>query len=138
MNERTIYITDYDLHRLRALLDARGRLDGRDKQHLRDLRGELNRAVVVPSTEIPPDVITMNSRFRLHDLDTDAVAEYTLVFPGRADIGKGMLSVLAPVGTALLGRRELDEVTWAVPIGQKRFRIEAILYQPEAAEEYHL
>ncbi len=138
MNARTIYITDYDLHRLRALLSARGKLEGPDRQYLRDLRDELDRAVVVPSSDIPPDVVTMNSRFRLHDLDTDIAADYTLVFPGRANIQKGLLSVLAPVGTALLGRRELDEVEWAVPIGRKRFRIDRILFQPEAAEAFHL
>jgi len=72
------------------------------------------------------------------NLDTDELAEYTLVFPGSADIRRGRLSVLAPIGTALLGCQEFDTIEWKVPVGVKRFRIDRILYQPEAAEAYHL
>lgn len=136
--EKTIYITDHDLNRLRRLLDSKGRLEGRDQQYLRDLKQELDRAVVVAATDIPPNVVTMNSRVSLRDLDTDELAEYTLVFPGSADIRRGRLSVLAPIGTALLGCQEFDTIEWKVPVGVKRFRIDRILYQPEAAEAYHL
>ena len=136
---KKIYITDFDLNRLRKLLDANGKQpEGRDQQGLRDLKQELDRAVVVPSQEIPATVITMNSRFELRDLDTNDIAEYTLVFPGKANFGKGKLSVLAPIGTALLGCQELDTIEWQVPVGKKRFLVTRILYQPEAAEAYHL
>lgn len=136
MKDNAIYITDDDLLHLRRLLASKGKLDGRDKQHLRDLQRELDRAAVVPAREIPPYVLTMHSRFRLKNLDTGDVAEYTLVYPGEADISKGKLSVLAPIGTALLGYQELDTIEWQVPAGLKRFRIEQILYQPEAAEAH--
>jgi|SRR5690554_5792365 regulator of nucleoside diphosphate kinase len=138
MKDRTIHLTEFDLDRLKRLLAAKGSLDGPDKQYLRDLKDALDRAVVVPSTDIPPDVITMNSRFRMTDLDTGEESEYTLVFPGTANIVKGRLSVLAPVGTALLGRKESDVIEWTVPVGIKRFRIDKVLYQPEAAEAFHL
>lgn len=134
MKDQTIFITDDDMLRLRRLLETKGKLEGQDKQHLRDLKSELDRADVVPVGDIPPYVVTMHSRFRLKDLDTGTVGEYTLVFPGEADIRQGKLSVLAPIGTALLGYQELDTVEWTVPAGRKRLRIEKILYQPEIAE----
>ncbi len=135
MKDKPIFITDTDLRRLRRLLESKGKLEGRDKQHLRDLKNELDRAAVLPGSEIPHYVLTMHSRFRLKDLDTGDVGEYTLVYPGEADISRGKLSVLAPIGTALLGYQELDTVEWRVPAGLKRFQIEQILYQPEASEQ---
>ena len=134
MREQPIYITDDDLLRLRSLLASKGKLEGRDKHSLNDLKKELDRAIVVSAEEIPSYVLTMHSRFRLKDLDTGDVAEYTLVYPGEASINQGKISVLAPIGMALLGYQELDTVEWQVPVGLKRFRIEQILYQPEAAE----
>lgn len=134
MRENPIYITENDLQHLRRLLESKGKLDGDDRQYLRDLKRELDRAIVLPAREIPPSVVTMHSKFRLKDLDTGEVAEYTLVYPGEAKISQGKLSVLAPIGTALLGYQELDTIEWQVPAGVKRFRIERILFQPEAAE----
>ena len=138
MRDKPIFITDDNLHRLRRLLESKGKLEGRDKQYLRDLRNELDRAVVVSASEIPSYVLTMHSRFQIKDLDSGKVAEYTLVYPGEAEISQGKLSVLAPIGTALLGYQELDTVEWRVPAGLKRFRIERILYQPEASEVHAL
>jgi len=129
--ERTILVTRSDEQRLRRILASKGSLDG--KQNLRDLLMELDRAQVVEDDEIPADVITMNTRFELRDLDTGFVAEYTLVYPGEADFTRGKISVLAPIGTALLGYRELDTVEWQVPAGIRRLRIESVLYQPQAA-----
>lgn len=136
MRDPPIYITDDDLRRLRRLLQAPGILEGRDTHYLEDLLRELNRAVVVPASEIPFYVITMRSRFHLKDLDTGQVSAYTLVFPDEAPLFRGYLSVLAPMGTALLGQKELDTVTWHVPAGRKRVRVERVLYQPEAAAGY--
>ena len=76
--------------------------------------------------EVPPDDF----------LDDDSRMEVTLVFPADADIDAGKLSVLSPVGTALLGYAEGDTVEWEVPAGKRRIRIEKILYQPEAAGDF--
>lgn len=133
MEDRTIYVTDDDHRRLMELLASREEPDGRALAQEDDLRRELERAVVVPSAAVPRHVITMHSRFRLKDLDTGEVKEYTLAFPDEADVSRGKLSVLAPVGTALLGCRDLDVVEWQVPVGRKRFRVNALSYQPEAA-----
>ncbi len=63
---------------------------------------------------------------------------YTIVYPEEADIEHDRLSVLAPIGTALLGYRVGDEIAWEVPAGMKKIRIEQIIYQPEANGNYHL
>jgi len=127
----TLYVTERDRATLFRLITSRQPAN-QDVKSLVDLKGELERAVVVRPEEIPPSVVTIGSRVRLRDLDSGALGEYTLVLPGSADIRQGNVSVLAPVGTALLGQQEGDVVEWVVPVGRKRFRIEAVLYQPEA------
>jgi regulator of nucleoside diphosphate kinase len=127
---KTLYITEADRDILVRLLTSRQPAH-HDVKALVDLKVELERAAVVPPEGIPADVVTMNSVVRLTDLDTGKKGEYALVFPGHADFRLGRLSVLAPVGTALLGQREGDVVEWVVPAGTKRFRIDAVVYQPE-------
>ena len=67
----------------------------------------------------------------LRDLDSGEKETYTLVFPERADIASNRLSVIAPVGTAILGQRVGDELKWRVPAGWRRFKIVRVLSQPE-------
>jgi regulator of nucleoside diphosphate kinase len=104
-------------------------------ERLADLRTELQRARVVRSGTVPPDVVTMNSIIVFRDLDTNELETYTLVYPGDADIAKGRLSVLAPIGTAILGYRVGDEVRWGVPVGWRTLRIEKLIYQPERSRK---
>jgi regulator of nucleoside diphosphate kinase len=133
-----IYISEFDLKRLKELIKVAEEFgDKRDVQYLQELDGELDRADLVKPQEIPNDVITMNSTFRLRDLDKGEEAVYTLVFPGEADSAKGKISILAPIGTAVLGYRLGDTIEWEVPAGLKRFKVEEIVYQPEAAGDYH-
>jgi hypothetical protein len=75
----------------------------------------------------------MNATVRLRDLKTGAEETYTLVYPDEADIEANRLSILAPIGTALLGYRAGDVVEWPVPAGITRFRIEEVLFQPRSA-----
>lgn len=131
MSEREIYVTTQDRQRLEALL-LRPSQDS-DRGDLRDLVAELQRATVVAPTEIPADVITMNSSARLHDLDRGETLEYTLVYPAEADYSMGKISVFAPIGAAMLGYRVGDVIEWTVPGGLRRLRVEEVLYQPEAA-----
>jgi regulator of nucleoside diphosphate kinase len=72
------------------------------------------------------------------DMDTGKELVYSLVFPSEADSSNGKISILAPVGTAMIGYGVGDIIEWRVPAGLRRFRVEQILYQPEAAGEYHL
>ena len=133
-----IYITEFDRKRLKGLIKfAEERWDKRVSQYLRELDKELDRAEIVKPEEIPSDVITMNSRFRVHDLDTGEDFLYTLVFSGRADSASGKISILAPVGTAMLGYRVGDTVEWEDHGGLKRVKVEEIHYQPEAERDYH-
>jgi len=102
------------------------------------LQQELERARVVAPEEVPPDVVTMNSKARVRDVATNEEMTYTLVFPEQADIEQGKISVVAPIGTAMLGQRVEDEFEWQVPAGPVRLRVEEVLYQPEAAGHFHL
>lgn len=80
----------------------------------------------------------MNSRIKLRDVDTNEEMEFTLVFPGDSNVDEGKISVIAPIGTAILGYSAGDTIEWHVPAGKRRIRIEKILYQPEAEGDYHL
>lgn len=131
---RTIYITGPDMKRLRALLKS---LESSDEGR-KGLNAELDHARVVDSSEIPHDVVTMNSRVTLRDMDDDEVMTCTLVFPGKANADEGLISILAPVGTAVLGQRVGDVIEWPMGSGVIRLRVEEIHYQPEAAGDYHL
>jgi regulator of nucleoside diphosphate kinase len=134
MNTRIIYITEADRKRLRPLIEAMKN----SRDDIRALESELAQAEVVAPADVPPDIVTMNSRLRLRDLDTGEELTYTLVFPDQASIDDGRISVVAPVGTAMLGHRVGDEFDWEVPAGRVRFRVEELLYQPEAAGHFHL
>ena len=134
MSERNIYVTSDDRKRLQALLSRP--TEAMDRDDVSGLVGELQRAVVVPASEIPPDVITMNTRARLLDLDQRTTLDYTVVYPEDADFAAGRISVVAPIGAAMLGYRVGDEIEWVVPSGPRRLRVEAILYQPEAAGDF--
>jgi len=139
MDLRDIYITQYDLARLKELLQVVGISSaGRDRESLESLQREVDRAHIIETTAVPHDVVTMNSRVRLKDLETNAEKTYTLVFPSEADLEQRKLSVLAPIGTAILGFRVGDTVEWQVPRGMRNLRIEEIIYQPEATGEYAL
>ena len=82
---------------------------------------------------MPADVVTLNSTVRVIDLESSEATDYTIVMPGEANYEAGRISVLAPLGTALLGYRVGDEIEWDVPRGIRRLRIDAVLFQPEAA-----
>jgi len=133
MDSRDIYITDYDLTRLKELLEVGIGFAGRDRPCLQSLQGELDRAHIVEPAGVPPEVVTMNSRVRLIDVATNEEQVYTLVFPSQANLAHGKISILAPIGTAILGCRLGDTVEWQVPCGVRKLRIEEMLYQPEAA-----
>ncbi|HOX27164.1 MAG TPA: nucleoside diphosphate kinase regulator [Candidatus Krumholzibacteria bacterium] len=138
MADRKIYITAFDKVRLAELIAVAGQFGRYDREDLESLARELDHADIVQPREVPPDVVTMNSQVVLRDLDTSEQMTYVLVFPKDADIEAGAISVLAPVGTAILGYAKGDIVDWPVPSGIRRIKIEDILYQPEAAGDFHL
>ncbi|MCA9113840.1 MAG: nucleoside diphosphate kinase regulator [Planctomycetaceae bacterium] len=129
--QRQIIISQEDHERLENLFFSGFAAAFSDKLYLQSLRGELNSALVLPSDEIPPDVVTMNSTIRLRQLRSQEVETYTLVYPEDADIASGRLSVLAPIGTAILGYCVGDSIEWQVPSGVVQFKIEELVFQPE-------
>lgn len=137
--QTNIYITKPDHERLTKLIEiAREREGDANRQYLDLLEEELDRAEVVQQKDIPADVITMRSTVRLKDLETGEEMNYQPVFPTEANYDEGKISVLAPIGTAMLGYRRGDTIEWQVPSGVRRLRVEEVLYQPEAKGEYHL
>lgn len=96
------------------------------------LRKELERAFVVSSALVPADVATMNSRVRYRDEKEGATRTVSLVYPAEADAAKGKVSVLTPVGSALLGLSEGQSIEWDFPDGsRRRLKLEKVLFQPE-------
>ena len=134
----TIYITELDYNRLSGLIDRTRERNGTDREYLNKLEAELDRAEIVEPKDIPADVITMRSKVRLKDLVSGESNTYSLVFPTEADFAEGKISVLAPIGTAILGYRQGDTIEWPVPSGLRRLKIEEILYQPESAGDHDL
>lgn len=130
---RKIVITKADRARLGTLLEQAMYDRMVDRRYLDALEIEVERARVVDTAAVPADVITMNSTVRLRDLDTDELLEFTLVYPEEANAEQNRVSVLAPVGTAIIGYRVGDTIEWPVPAGKIRLAVEQVLYQPEMA-----
>ena len=125
-----IHITEIDQARLRNLVAY-------DETSTRfELEHEIERAIVVDPRQVPRDVLTMNSRAVLA-LDDEEV-EVALVYPEDAEDSTGRLSVCSGIGTAILGYREGDAFDWRIPDRTCRIRIGKVLYQPEAAGDFHL
>ncbi|MEX2169040.1 MAG: nucleoside diphosphate kinase regulator [Pirellulales bacterium] len=138
MKVREIFITEFDKDRLDELVRVAEDFGGEDRSDLQDLKGELARANIVVPEQVPASVITMNSTVLLRDIESSEEMTYTLVFPKNADIGRGTVSVLAPIGMAILGYAEGDVVEWPVPSGMAQIAIEKVLYQPESSGDFHL
>ena len=138
MSRREIYITQYDMKRLIKLIEDVQFSNSQDKDYLAELQEELDLAKIVASSDVPKDVITMNSQVCLVDQHTQKEEILTLVFPQEANISQGKISVLAPIGTAMLGYRVGEVFQWKVPAGERKLKVKNILYQPEDAGDYHL
>ncbi|NLL14665.1 MAG: nucleoside diphosphate kinase regulator [Fibrobacter sp.] len=136
--DKPIYVTENDMRKLRALVQSSRGSRKINEKSLQILETELNKAKVVRSEEIPSDVITMHSEVQLLDLDSNEETTYRIVYPNQADIDKGFVSILAPIGTALLGYSVGDIIEWSVPAGTAKWKVMKISYQPESAGDYQL
>ncbi|MDD5518955.1 MAG: nucleoside diphosphate kinase regulator [Candidatus Omnitrophica bacterium] len=105
---------------------------------IEDLASELDRAIIVEVDKMPDDVVTVNSKICLRDMDAGEDEIYEVVYPEDADIEQNKISVLAPIGTAVLGYKVGDIIEWKVPAGIRRLKIKKILYQPEASQNQHI
>jgi regulator of nucleoside diphosphate kinase len=127
-----LVITAQDLQRLLPILEQ----DGTPSSELLDW--ELHRATVVPQQHVPADVVTMNSEVIYEDVATGVRRTVRVVYPKDADPQRGWISVLAPIGSALLGLRVGQGIEWRLPPGPRRIRVVALRYQPEARGDFHL
>lgn len=121
MNREIIFIAQDDFRRLSAIAAAMPRHAHAGPGP--SLRDELARATTVARESLPPGVVTVNSRVRFVDDASGEEETYIITWPDRADGGVERVSVLAPIGTALLGYREGDEITWPTPGGVRQLRI---------------
>jgi regulator of nucleoside diphosphate kinase len=137
MTRNEVVITGADFDRLKRLVDS-PRYRVSHAALIQALRRELDRCEVVEPGNVPGGVVTMHTKLTARDLRTREPETFTLVFPEDADINEGRLSVLAPLGTALLGARVGQVVEFAAPAGVRRLKVEKIHYQPEAAGDFHL
>jgi len=126
------------MDRLTELIDGLRLSPKANQANLDLLEKELYRAVLVDPPNIPRDVITMNSKVIISDTESGEKTTYTLVFPSAANISENKLSIMAPLGMALLGYRTGDIIEWPVPSGVRKLKVDEIIYQPEAAGDYHL
>ena len=133
MNQPSIFITTKDAEKLRKLIREAYHSEYRGSDYLKKLAEEMEKASVVNPDQIPADVITLNSTARLVDQATNEEMVYTLVFPEDADVSLGKISILAPIGTAMLGYKTGDTFEWDTPGGKRTLRVQEIIYQPEAS-----
>ena len=133
-----IYITSEDKQRLEDLLMEVEASDPRKHGDLKALTEELHRAVIVDPKDVFSDVITMNSRAEMRDLESGESVAFTLVFPSEANIDEEKISVLAPIGAGMLGYRVGEDFEWNVPDGVRHMKVTKLHYQPEAAGNFDL
>ncbi len=130
-----ITISSLDAERLEHLLET---LPPADVVGRAELEAELARATIVEPQKMPPNVVTMNSTVQFLMAETHEEFELTLVYPKDVDGSGKTVSILAPVGSALLGLSQGDEIEWAKPSGgMTTVKVTAITYQPERAGEHH-
>lgn len=122
----SLLMTEKDADRLRSLLASCDGLRGIDDVHRLALEEEIEKATIVPRKKLPADVVTMHSRVRIVDMRTGEQLVYQIVYPHEANYAEKRISVLAPIGTALLGYSAGTEIEWKVPSGSRRLRIEAV------------
>jgi regulator of nucleoside diphosphate kinase len=134
-----IWLTEQDYTRLKNVIDERMRRSRTLEHEIETLEEILELARVVQPERVPGDVVTMNSRVQFRDLRTGEEGTVTIAYPTEADAAAQRISVLSPVGSALLGAAEGHELELPLPHGQtRRIRIESVLYQPEAQGDFAL
>ena len=124
-NRLVLLIDDYKL--LISYLNGGHSTTAFDRRNAEDLRIELKKAKLVNKDNFPEDIVRLNSKVRIKAEENDKVMELMLVTPDKADIKQKMISVMAPIGTALIGFRQGQKVKWQVPAGKKTFTIMEVI-----------
>ena len=133
MNEDVILITEKDLLRIKHILSFQ------KSEDFENLDLELDRAKIISDDIVPPDLVTMNSKVKFLNTQDNKEMVITIVYPSDANFAEGKVSVLASLGSALIGLRVGQEINWMFPDGKtKTLKILDVIYQPEANEHWHL
>ena len=135
--EKTMSITVNDYQRITGLIEFAA-LKNKSPEIADRLMKELKVAKTFPQDRISNNIVTMNSRALLREVSSGRQIEITVTYPQDADSREQKVSVFSPIGVALLGCREGDIASWRVPAGIGRFKIEKVIYQPEAAGDFYL
>lgn len=132
MTPEFITLTEMDYNRIHSLIEQQ-LLNPTPNKEIAILEEEIEQARILDFPEIPTDLVTMNSKVKYQNVTDGKENEITIVYPKSADSSRGLVSVTAPLGMALLGLREEEEIDWAFPDGSvKRLKVLKIIYQPEA------
>ena len=134
MTDPAIYVTAADAEKLQELIRNARRGEYRQSKYLEMLSGELARATIIDMGAVPPDVIIMNSQAILTDIETGEEMVLDSCFPEDADPIEGKISVLAPIGTAMLGYRVGDVFEWETPGGMSKIRVEKVISGTKASD----
>jgi regulator of nucleoside diphosphate kinase len=133
MNEDIIFMSEKDLLRIKHVLSFQ------HSKEYENLEIELDRAKIISDNEIPPDLVTMNSKIKFLNVQDNKEMIITIVYPSDANFSEGKISVLASLGSALIGLRANQEIKWQFPDGKtKTLKLLEVLYQPEANGQWHL
>jgi regulator of nucleoside diphosphate kinase len=136
IGQNTTVITDADLTRLEAMIRSLRTVGEPFRGQVNELRQHVRGARLVPAKEVEPDVVTMNSRVRVRDVESGRMETFTLAYHGEAEMFGDRLTVLSPLGIRVLGARVGDILEWDVPHGVRRLAVERILYQPETEKSF--
>jgi regulator of nucleoside diphosphate kinase len=128
IKKELILLTD-DYKLLISYLNGRGGKTAFDRQNAEDLHAELKKAKLVDKESFPADVVRINSMVRIKTQGREDVLEFKVVTPDKANIKEGRISVMAPIGTALIGFRKGQQINWEVPSGKKTFTILEVVNQ---------
>lgn len=120
---KPLILTKDDYNLLNAYLAGGNSTMSFDRNNAEKLQAELNKAKVVSKDDFPPDVVRLNSIVSVKAEDKNEIMEFVLVTPDKADVKAKKISVMAPLGTALIGFRKGQKVIWQVPAGKRTFTI---------------
>lgn len=138
MERSSIVLSRLDFHRINRCINEEQQSRTINGFEIQRLIYELSQAEIREPTAIPNDIVTMNSEVAITFLENKQAVRLKIVYPSEADIKKGMISIFSPIANALLGHKVGDIIEWVVPAGGTKFRIEKILYQPEAEGHFDL
>lgn len=123
MKKNNLILTKDDHRLLTSYLNGIFGKTAFDRKNLEDLRGELKKAKLVNSENIPIDIVRLNSKVAIRSAEDTKVMNVVLVTPDKANIKEQKISIFAPIGTALIGFRKGQQINWEVPAGKKTFTI---------------